>query len=261
MITVQPTETRFVDIHHESWDLNWAIQFPEGIHSDTGTAMTWEEIRPDWRQTGPNAWGYDWRTTDDYIQQVESRPTENFAVGLALRAEIEAGDDEIRLKLVLTNESEQTLEGVECDGGCLQARSEAFAGGDEVARSRIMIGGAMVGMEGLDRSIPERCTYNCDLAQYETDMARSYEFFWGRSKDTVDAPAIVGAVSRDAARAVALGYECARSGLQNADHHHCLHSRPTFGQIAPGQSITRRGYVLFGDDIDPLARDLKARIA
>ena len=77
MITIQPTETRFVDIHHESWGLNWAIQFPEGIHSDAGTAMTWEAIRPDWQQTGPNAWGYDWRTTDEYIQQVQSRPAEN----------------------------------------------------------------------------------------------------------------------------------------------------------------------------------------
>jgi len=69
-----------------------------------------------------------------------------------------------------------------------------------------------------------------------------------------------GAVSVDGDKALVIGYERSRSGSQNADDHHCLHSRPYFGDIAPGESVTRRGYVVFGDDIDKIAKDLKQRI-
>jgi len=260
MICIQPTDTRFVEIHHRLWDLRWAIQFPEGIHSDAGTAMTWQAIHPEWQRTGSGAWGYDWRTTREYIDSLHSNDKSKFTVGLALRADIETVANEVHLSLTLTNETKDPLDNVQCDGGCLQARSDAFTDNDEVARSSIMIGDAMVGMGGLHRTIPERCNYCCDHAAYESDMARQYEYFWGRSTEIIDEPAIIGAVSADGDKAVVMGYQCARSGLQNADDHHCLHSRPNFGRIEPGQSVTRLGYVIFGTDLNQLATDLKPRI-
>jgi hypothetical protein len=42
MIRIRPTETRFVDIRHEDWGLDWSIQFPEAIVSAEGSAMSWE---------------------------------------------------------------------------------------------------------------------------------------------------------------------------------------------------------------------------
>lgn len=258
MIVLRPTETRFVEIRHEGWGLDWAIQFPEGIFSQRGCSMTWEAIRPDWRPCGDNAWGYAWRTTDEYVRGVCSRHAEGFVVGLALQAEIAGGDEEVRLSLTLTNESTEPFEDVRCDGGCLQARSDAFRDADEVARSHVLTGGRMVSAAGLDRSIPIR---SCYRAASDVHLSGEAEDFWGRSDARVDEPVLVGAVSRDAGWALVLGYEHATRGLQNADeHHHCLHSCPCFGTLAPGQSVTRRGFILFGEDIQTLADALRERL-
>ena len=261
MISIEPTGIRFVDIHHTDWDLHWAIQLPEGISSARGTSMTWTPIHPEWMQRSDQAWHYDWRTTQEYIDNLPDYMGEsNYVIGLALKAEIEAVENELRLVLTITNESPARLENVICDGGCLQARNEQFTDDDEVGRSRVMMGCTMVDMATLHRTIPERVTYALDDKTYEEGGLKDWEWFWGRSSDYVDAPVIVGAVSRDGAKALAIGYENARTGSQNADAHHCLHSRPHFGDIAPGESVTRRGYVVFGDDIEKIAADLKQRI-
>jgi hypothetical protein len=76
----------------------------------------------------------------------------------------------------------------------------------------------------------------------------------------IDYPAIVGAVSQDGSKYVVLGYQGADSASQNADGHHCLHSRPNFGDISPGKSVTRRGFILFGDDLTALFKDLQTRL-
>ena len=83
----------------------------------------------------------------------------------------------------------------------------------------------------------------------------------GRGSDVIDGPAMVGMVSRDGQRAVAVCYEHASSAYQNADDHHCLHSHPAFGDIPPGSAVTRRGCVLFGDDLESLAEALRVRLA
>ncbi len=67
MISIKPTDTRFVGIHHRGWDLRWAIQFPEGIFSDAGTTMTWPPIHPEWIRRSDNVLCYEWRTTQEYI--------------------------------------------------------------------------------------------------------------------------------------------------------------------------------------------------
>jgi len=72
---------------------------------------------------------------------------------------------------------------------------------------------------------------------------------------------LTGLVLQAEVRAVALGYEHSVAALQNADSHHCLHSCPHFGEIAPHAAVTRKGYVLFGADFPTLARELHARIS
>ncbi len=66
--------------------------------------------------------------------------------------------------------------------------------------------------------------------------------------------------SQDGSRAVAFGYENSRAASQNADNHHCLHSHPFFGDIGPGETVTRQGLILFGDNAERLLTDLSARL-
>ena len=262
-VLLQPTETRFGEIEHCGWGCRWVIQLPEAVNSRQGCAMSYPAIRPAWVRRGEGAWEYEWRTTPEYVQGVTAffrsqdpegeRFKTDFAVGLALHVGIEAGDDEARLTLAITNESSETFEDVRSEGGCLQARGEAFTGGEETARSRILVGGQMVSMADLHRTNPVRC-------QYLSEPGNEENWFWGRSSQAVDCPVIVGAISRDDGKAVTLGYENARYGLQNADDHHCLHSCPFFGRISPGQCVTRRGWILFGEDLPALAAELARRL-
>lgn len=269
MITVKPTDTRFVDLHHEEWGLDWAIQFPEAAGCAAGSVMTWPALHPEWKREAENAWHYQWRTTPEYVREQQEfghkddrgHPIrQKFALGLALRAEIEGGDSQVALRLSLTNESDRPFTEVFSEGGCLQARSDEFAGDGEVERCFVLSDGRAARMRDLHRTRPVRCKYCTDPADVEAAKASSYEWFWGWSSDTVDSPACVGMTSRDGSKAVALGYEGSRAASQNADDHHCLHSHPSFGTIGPGETVSRRGWMLFGDDIERLLGDLRDRI-
>ena len=265
MILVQPAKTRFVDIHHLDWDLKWSIQFPEVITSMNGVTMMWQKICPQWTRTGDNAWAYEWQTTPEYIkEQLAYRQKDpsgrvirhNFITGLVLRAALSGLEDSVELTLTLTNQSSARFYDVVSDGGCLQAKSSDFLDQDEVKRSCILVNGKPESMGDLHRTIEIRTAYHADLMDYEKEWVNRSAWFWGRSNTAIDRPAILGAVSHDRSKAVALGYECATSALQNADGHHCLHSRPLFGDIAPGQSVTRKGCILFGSEFPALAKRL-----
>ncbi|HIJ73129.1 MAG TPA: hypothetical protein HPP83_03410 [Candidatus Hydrogenedentes bacterium] len=259
MITIQPTETRYVRITHANWNCHWNFQFPESIAFADGWAMDYQPIYPNWQRLGPESWCYEWRTEEAYVREQERytrhEPTERrarkaFIVGLSVRAQLDVSDERsVALTLILTNESSRPFERVVCDGGCLQAKTEAFAGRDEVSRTYIMVGGAMVSMATLDRTVPMRCMYVCDPVEYERPPLDEGEWFWGRSSAAPDSPVVVGMESVDGARAVALVYTDATSGSANADEHHCIHSRPCFGDIPPGASITRRGLLVFGSSV------------
>lgn len=265
MILLQPTETRFVDIHHMDWNLKWSLQFPEVITSMNGVTMMWQKIHPRWTRTGDNAWAYEWETTPEYIkEQLAYRQTDpsgnvirhNFVTGLVLRAALAGLEDSVEMTLTLTNQSSARFYDVASDGGCFQAKSSDFMDHNEVERSRILVKGKPESMGDLHRTVDIRTAYHSDLMDYEKEWVNRSAWFWGRSNTAIDTPAILGAVSHDKSRATALGFECATSALQNADGHHCLHSRPHFGDIDPGQSVTRKGYILFGSEFPALAKRL-----
>ena len=257
---------RFVDVEHTTWTLRWKLQFPEMITSQEGAIMAWpSNCRPEWEQLDDNGWGYTWRTTPAYGVEVSAMNLRDsagnpqypkFFTGLALRGEITCRGHELRLSLTLSNESSATVHSVSCDGGCWQAKSEAFMNRHEIARSYAMVGEKMVNMASLPRTVAMRCMYRCDPAKYDG----CFEWFWGRSAVAIDYPAILGATSGDGTKSLVLGYEGAVSASANSDGHHCLHSAPFFGDIAPGQSVTRIGYVLFGSDIHHIAGVLRKRL-
>ena len=257
---------RFVVVEHSAWDSCWRLQFPEAITAREGTIMAWpSNCRPEWEERNENRWSYSWRTTPTYADEVRAMDHRDsagnaqyskFFIGVTVRTEIACRSSELCLSLTLTNESSQTVHAVSCDGGCWQARSKAFTAGEEVAQSFVMVNGNMVSMASLPRTVAIRCMYRCDPAAYDGKG----EWFWGRSSAVIDAPAILGAISRDGTRSLVIGYDAATSGLANSDGHHCLHSSPFFGDIAPGESVRRVGYVLFGSDIHEIATALRSRL-
>ena len=43
-------------------------------------------------------------------------------------------------------------------------------------------------------------------------------------------------------------------GVADAFSHHCMHSAPFFGDLAPGEVRVRRGVILFGSSAEELFR-------
>lgn len=274
MIHIEPTTTEFVCIHHEAWDLQWNIQFPEMIVTNNAVVRLFKELKVDWLQTDEDSWAHEWRPDKRYVARMQpmvardefGKPIYELITGLAYRAEISGGDRQVNLTLTLTNECERVLQGVLCEGGCLRAPAKSFRdiGKDHqgqidsaVARSHVSVGDRMVGMAKLHRTGTTCCAYQHDPQGYEHHIERKCENMWGRSRDRIDTPAILGMVSVDGSKAYVLGYEGSASGLANAGSNHCLHSRPEYGDLAPAQSVTRKGHILFGDDIQVLAAQLR----
>ena len=259
-IQLEPTTTRYVRVLHRAWGLEWAYQFPESIYGPTGWIMDYPGIEPAWRHDDLGALAYEWETTPAYIDEIRRHGAGNpsqlgklFLPGVRVRAELRPTADGIASSLTLTNAGPHHWREVRCDGGCFQARNEAFAGPGEVARTFLRVGGVMKSMAALPRTMPVRCTYHCCPAEYDRSPEADGEWFWGRSPVVPDAPAIVGMVSVDGARAVALGFEGATAASANADDHHCVHSRPHFGDLAPGASVCRRGVIVFGPNLGECA--------
>jgi hypothetical protein len=229
--------------------------------------MDYHGIEPQWRSAGANAWEYEWETDDAYLdlqkwmgRQDPNQATKVFRKGIRVRASIAAESDALRMEIALTNHSDIPFLRVACDGGCLQAKSADFAGDNEVGRTFLLVGARMASLGGLQRTVPVRCTYHHDPADYERPPGNDGEWFWGRSTASCDHPAVIGMVSHDGARCVVMGYDGACSASANADDHHCIHSRPSFGDIAPCATVTRRGLILFGEDIHHSAPLLLQRL-
>jgi len=268
MISICPTNTRIVKITHLKWNLHWDLQFPEIIVSQNGVSLMWQSIFPEWIQISDKSWYYEWQTTNKYINEQNLNPQQdfsgniirhNFVLGLALKAEIEAFESEIALSLTISNGTTNTFKDVLSDGGCLRARSSDFMNHEEVKRSFVIKDSRLISMSELHRTGSLRCLYRSDIKDYDKDWINPSDWFWGRSNDKIDRPAIVGAVAGDGSKAIVIGYQSSFSASQNAEYH-CLHSEPSFGDISPDSAITRKGYILFGKDLDILAEQLRQRI-
>ncbi len=240
---------------------------PESVYSETGWVLDYHPIEPDWRSPKPNCHEFTWRTDDAYLALQDREKAANphqshkeFVKGMAVETRLEASIAEVAVRLTLRNEGTVPFRRVFCDGGCLQAMSPEFAGSDEVSRTHLMVGGRMTPLSELPRAVDIRCTYHCDPRDYDRPPTDDGEWFWGRSGAAPDSPAIIGMVAKPGDRAVVIGYEGASAASANADIHHCIHSRPAFGDIGPGQAVTRQGWIHFGSDIHELGARLLARI-
>ena len=250
--------SRAVLIDHLDWDCRWVFQFPECIASDRAWYMDCQPFPVRWRSDGASL-SYTWRADAAWLAARREKQAadsagpfahKRYEAGLAVQAVLTPGAHRVGLRLEITNESEAPVDGVECDGGCFQAHSEAFSGTGETARTFLCVGGQFIPLSELPRTVNERCLYVADPVLYDRPPYDEGAWFWGRSNARPDVPCVMGMASVDARRAVAVVFEQAYAGSANADGHHCLHSRPRFGTILPGETVTRSGAILFGPGLE-----------
>ena len=107
-------------------------------------------------------------------------------------------------------------------------------------------------LDRTDRTIPIRTKYFFDRSWFEEPATHAYEFFWGRSKTRPAAPWIASRASTGGG-AIGIAWEQCIGVRQNSDpSHRCMHSSPYFGDMQPGEAITRHGVILFGDTVEEL---------
>ncbi|WP_420644992.1 hypothetical protein [Candidatus Leptofilum sp.] len=270
MIILQPTQTRYVEIHHLQWHAVWHLQFPESIGCRQGWVMDFPAIYPQWQRAEDGGYAYHWQSDAQYIAEQEGHQARNaafgqekkqFIAGVHLYAALTPAETAVYLHLELTNNSQQRLTGLVCEGGCFQAKSAAFTAEDEVSRTYISTADGMQALSTLTRTQLERCVYHTDLQAYELPPDNEGEWFWGRSQDRVVAPVMVGMVAVDGGKTAVIGYENALSGSANADEHHCMHSRPHFGDLQPGDTVIRKGMIAFDSDIESAAKRVREYVS
>ncbi len=249
MISIKPTDTEFVTIEHQEWELGWRIWLPECIFAGTRAIKPVSRIQPNWIQHAENHWSY------TYELNTENKFDEGEIDDFSWKAEIQSENDDVHLNLELTNASNELLSLVVCDGGCLQAMNEEFADESDHLRSYILKDNEAVCLDRVHRCKSIRSIYHsetCPSGVCGFPPNREDPGFFGYSDFHTQSPVIIGSTSQDQNKAIAIGYEQSHAATQNGDNHHCLHSRPFFGDMDVNQSVSRKGIICFGDNIQQL---------
>jgi hypothetical protein len=265
---IEPTKTRYVRVIHQSTGCEWAFQFPESVVATEGQLLDYPAFDVPWEKKGEGWWGYMFHADEAHVEELreatkgeEHMACKTFLAGLEIRADIECRDHALKLTLVLSNRTGRALHGVVCDGGCFQARATCFAGARERERTWAMVGGAPTSLSRLEHGVAERCCVHTDKSEGKREPWRSGTWFWGESKGVVDPPAVVAMEAHVEGLAVGIGYEQARTILANADsEHHCLHSCPTFGDMAIGETVMRRGWIVAGENAGDVLEKLRMKV-
>jgi hypothetical protein len=253
-IRLQPFEDHRVLIFHDGLAAEWQIRMPEVVAASEGTFLTSPRTRMIWSKDSQGRWGYDWQTTEEYAasayKQIGGRLT--MIVGMEISPRMKVTPDRIDLTLRLRNVSARAFHNVTADGGCLQHRTERFFD-DAHNRTFILTEQGVTSLDRLDRTIPIRTKYFFDARWFEDPATRAMEYFWGRSNTRPAAPWIASRAATGSG-AIGIAWEHCIGVRQNSDpSHRCMHSSPCFGDMQPGEAITRRGIILFGATVEELA--------
>jgi hypothetical protein len=248
---LQPYEDHRVLIFHDGYEAEWQLRFPEVVAAREGTFLSSPRTRMIWQTYADGSRGYDWQTNEQYAaaayQQIGKRVP--MIVGMEVSPRMRVSADRIDLTLKLKNISAQTFHDVTADGGCLQHHTERFFDNDH-RRTYMLADSGVIPLDQADRSLAIRSKYFFNPAWYEERATRAYEDFWGRSQTRPKAPWIVSKAATGPG-AIGIAWEQCFALRQSSDAgHRCMHSSPYFGDLKPGESMTRLGVIVFGDTID-----------
>ncbi len=252
--------TQYVVVQNKDLDAEWLLRLPEVVATNDAYYMVWERIAVKWNSYGDGEIGYEWKQSPEWLQRAQ-RYTEivhlpvRSGIGVAVR--MRPSLKRIDMSIALTNFTDKLLEDVWSEGGCFAAHSQHFFD-DDASHSYIKTAQGPTQLSQTDRSQKVRCRYAFEPKWYDTQIFKTMEWFWGRS-DVRPASAMVAAVATDDRGAVGIGYDHARAVWQNSDsQHHCMHSEPYFGTLQPGQTVERRGVILFGQTVPELFQRFEA---
>lgn len=266
LLQVSPTTTNRVIIEHPKLGGTWEMRTPEVVGS--GDVLhyypshypdfTAEPLR--WAYYEDGRFGYDWTPDLEKDAEALSAATNlapyTFRPATRVSVRLETAPNEIRLTTAVTNLTDETLHEVWHEGGCLQNMTEKFRD-REFERTWIETEAGLTVVRDTERSMGIRCAYMSDPSWYEGGLHRVGHAFWGESPTRVTSPLVLR--EAEDGGVIAIAYENAfRVSVNSDEHHHCIHSSPYFGDLAPGQTRVRRGVILFGTDRKEVLRRLKA---
>ena len=257
-IRLQPFPDHRVLIVHEGYRAEWQLRLPEVVRSWEGAFLTYIRTPLEWRQYESGESGYDWQPSAAYAQEAFEKTSrrQQMIVGMKVSPRMKVGSQRIDLWLRLKNVSDRPFHAVHSDGGCLQHRTERFFD-DRYDRTYVLTDAGPTPLHTTDRSAGIRAAYFFHPGWSEEPGTKAYEYFWGRSR-TRPAAALIVSQAFEGKGAIGIAWDQCLGVRQNSDaSHHCMHSSPYYGQMQPGQSVTRRGVILFGDKVEDVVEQFQ----
>lgn len=228
----------------------WTYRMPEGLMCDEGIFKVHDDPIVSWR--GPTSDGRIWHeyhfTAEDQQRIAASDALAQSSApvlhGLHYRVTLRPIEQGLEIRWTVTNTGGQTLHNVYAFP-CLGRPDPAWRDPD-LKRSFVVTAEGPSAIGELDRGTgdPRRTHYHVE------GMPRrrwTGEWFWGQASAATIAGDAGGAIARareDGAFAIATGWQRVTALAQNEDAHHCLHSCPTVGDLAPGETRSILGWIV-----------------
>jgi len=243
--------TNIIRIDHPGLGASWNVHLPEDVESFTTVYLTDKPKRVIWEQFAGGAIGYDWELPSGAVPEVGDNLS-GFPLGSGLRVSVRLtpGPGQVGIRIELANHTESPIENLISYGGCLQHQSPQFFD-DEGSRSFMRTEDGMTALSTTDRTHPTRCLYLVHRNLYEVPMIQAWESHWGRS-NTRPTTSLVAVSDKQKTAAIGIGFEQALSVSHSGAPQNCVHSGIDFGNLAPGETVARRGVILFGHSVEEL---------
>ena len=228
----------------------WNYRIPEGLSCEEGVFKSHQHPEVDWQ--GPNPHGalwHEWQTNDRDFAVIRTYPHAaefglKFIQGIAYRVMVTPSEAGLELQFTAQNLTDGGLHNVTVFP-CLSAETEGFHD-PALERTFIVTAEGLTPLKDTDRG-----TGDPRRTHYHVAAQRPMRFygapFWGEASRTA---ATGGAILRSDSSGrftVGTAWESVCELFQNEDAHHCIHSVATLGDLAPGETRTVRGRIVFAE--------------
>jgi len=227
----------------------WDYRLPEGVACDAGLFKSHAQPVLDWN--GPTADGvlwHEWQTDRQHRAEVSAEPMYrdaglDFLMGLRYRVIVRHTEFGLAVSFTATNLSDRVFGNVTAFP-CLASRSAEFFD-EALGRTWIEGEAGLTRLAETDRGTGEAVRTHYHV-RGQWPMGVCLESFWGRASATEATGGAIVRSSADGRWTVGTSWQRVCEIFHNEDQaHHCIHSVPTLGDLAPGQTKTVHGRVVF----------------
>lgn len=237
---------RQVTVESVEHGFRWRLRVPERVFCDEGVLVghDFQKVHTpvDWQVTPEGGLSYKRHNQDD---------TGGRRVGeIAYAVDIMPAPYGASLKISFTNTGDKTIHNL-TGHICLSHLSETFRD-PEYKRSFMRVHDAFLNLNETARGAnPIRTHYRVDGHRPIKLFDNTTNRFWGGLAPEVADSGLILTQSTDKRFLVALWFDPAAELFHNCDDRNmCIHSDPTYGDLAPGASVTVEGrLILFEGDL------------